>query len=79
MSSIGSLLTSVVVCNFCNDIMPAGRPVEGECDRIMVVAAASSAIATIAEVIRRFMGNLHPVLHPKSLCRLISADRKAAM
>jgi hypothetical protein len=45
--------------------MPAGRPAEGVCDRIMVVAAASSAIAAIAEIIRRFMGNLRSVLHPK--------------
>jgi hypothetical protein len=59
--------------------MPAGRAAEGECDRSMLVAAASSVIAAIAEIIRRFMGNLHSVLHPKSLRRLISADRKAAM
>jgi hypothetical protein len=45
----------------------------------MLVAAASRAIAAIAEIIRRFMGNLHSVLHPKSLRCLISADRKAAM
>ena len=45
----------------------------------MVVAAASSAIAAIAEIIRRFMGNLVRFSTPNSLRRLISADRKAAM
>lgn len=59
--------------------MPAGREAEGECDLSMLVAAASSAIAAIAEIIKRFMGNLHSVLHPKKPCVLISADRKAAM
>jgi hypothetical protein len=56
-SSVGSFALAAP----CDEIIAAAatvRPVEGECDCSIVVAAAIRTTVTNPEIIRRFMGNL---------------------
>src|SRR5258708_23507516 len=57
-SAIGSLFARAVAGGDVVSAVATGWLVEGECDRSMVVAAASRATAANPEIIRSFMGNL---------------------